>query len=286
MNIAPMKITRPCGSVLCATLLLLPTLARADNPWLPIPGATRVTLSYVTQSADELYAGTTEAPLPDDLEQDSYALAVEHGLSDAWSLFANLGYASSDFSPAGSNDSGLSDTRLGVAWRLVDEYERSGWPTLTARAAAIIDRALEVLAGAKATAERIEVPANRLVFAGNRVFDSENPERGVDFAKAIGFAEALAITHGDDGVKVSCLCPQAVATRMIGVAEDGGTAGVDGVLSPADVAEAVTQGLAVEQFLILPHAEVQTYRERKTADYDRWLGGMRKLRRKFGNPTL
>ncbi|GAB5413129.1 MAG: SDR family oxidoreductase [Congregibacter sp.] len=103
---------------------------------------------------------------------------------------------------------------------------------------------------------------------------------------AIGFAEALAITHGDDGIKVSCLCPQAVATRMIGVAEDGGTAGVDGVLSPADVAEAVTQGLAAEQFLILPHAEVQTYRERKTADYDRWLGGMRKLRRKFGNPTL
>lgn len=139
MNIAPMKITRPCGSVLCATLLLLPTLARADNPWLPIPGATRATLSYVTQSADELYAGTAEAPLPDDLEQDSYALAIEHGLSDAWSLFANLGYASSDFPPAGSNDSGLSDTRLGVAWRLVDEYERAGWPTLTARAAAIIE---------------------------------------------------------------------------------------------------------------------------------------------------
>lgn len=103
---------------------------------------------------------------------------------------------------------------------------------------------------------------------------------------AVGFAEALAITHGDDGVKVSCLCPQAVATRMIGVVEDGGTAGVDGVLAPADVAEAVTKGLAAEEFLILPHAEVKTYRERKTADYDRWLSGMRKLRRKFGNPTL
>ena len=103
---------------------------------------------------------------------------------------------------------------------------------------------------------------------------------------AIGFAEALAITHGDDGIKVSCLCPQAVATRMIGAVEGGGTAGVDGVLTPADVAEAVIRGLASEQFLILPHPEVAAYRERKTADYDRWLGGMRKLRRKFGNPTI
>jgi hypothetical protein len=73
---------------------------------------------------------------------------------------------------------------------------------------------------------------------------------------------------------------------MIGSVEDGGTAGVDGILSPADVAEAVIQGLADERFLILPHPEVATYRERKTADYDRWLGGMRKLRRSFGNPEV
>jgi NAD(P)-dependent dehydrogenase (short-subunit alcohol dehydrogenase family) len=103
---------------------------------------------------------------------------------------------------------------------------------------------------------------------------------------AVGFAEALAITHGDDGIRVSCLCPQAVATRMIGDVSGGGTAGVDGVLAPADVAEAVIEGLAAERFLILPHPEVATYRERKTADYDRWLGGMRKLRRRFGNPTI
>ncbi len=103
---------------------------------------------------------------------------------------------------------------------------------------------------------------------------------------AVGFAEALAITHGDDGIKVSCVCPQAVATRMIGSVEGGGTAGVDGVLSAEQVAAAVIEGLASEQFLILPHAEVASYRQLKAENYDRWLGGMRKLRRKFGNPTL
>ena len=103
---------------------------------------------------------------------------------------------------------------------------------------------------------------------------------------AIGFAEALAITHGDDGIKVSVLCPQAVATQMIGSVEEGGTAGVDGILTPDEVAEAVVQGLAAERFLILPHPQVADYRAHKAGDYDRWLGGMRKLRRRFGNPNL
>ncbi|MEE4145925.1 MAG: SDR family oxidoreductase [Halieaceae bacterium] len=103
---------------------------------------------------------------------------------------------------------------------------------------------------------------------------------------AIGFAESLAITHGDDGIGVSVLCPQAVATRMVGDIGDGdgGTAGVDGVMTPAQVADEVIAGLAAEQFLILPHKEVIEYRRRKTEDYDRWLVGMRKLRKRFGNP--
>lgn len=104
---------------------------------------------------------------------------------------------------------------------------------------------------------------------------------------AIGFAESLAITHGDDGIGVSVLCPQAVATRMVGDIGDGdgGTAGVDGVLTPQQVAGEVVQGLADEKFLILPHKEVELYRQRKADDYDRWLGGMRKLRRRFGHPV-
>ena len=98
---------------------------------------------------------------------------------------------------------------------------------------------------------------------------------------AVGLAEWLAITHGDAGIKVSCLCPQGVRTNMVQQASDGGTAGdvvvAQGLLEPEDVAEAVVQGLRAETFLILPHPEVLTYFQRKAGDYDRWLAGMRKL---------
>ena len=102
---------------------------------------------------------------------------------------------------------------------------------------------------------------------------------------AVSFAESLAITHGDDGIKVSCLCPQAVDTAMTAGTEGGGVAGVDGMLSAEAVAEAVIQGLDAESFLILPHPEVEEYRQNKARSYERWLGGMRKLRRLFTDPV-
>ncbi|MBI3783180.1 MAG: SDR family oxidoreductase [Deltaproteobacteria bacterium] len=98
---------------------------------------------------------------------------------------------------------------------------------------------------------------------------------------AVAFAEWLSITHGDQGIKVSVLCPQAVRTNMILGTEEGGVAGVDGVLEPDQVAQTVVEGLADERFLILPHPQVAEYLRRKTADYDRWLGGMRRLQRRF-----
>jgi len=99
---------------------------------------------------------------------------------------------------------------------------------------------------------------------------------------AVGFAESLSITHGDQGIKVSILCPQGVDTAMLRQGDaKSQPQNLDGVLTPDEVAESVVQGLAAENFLILPHPVVLTYMQRKTADYDRWLGGMRRLRGKM-----
>jgi len=101
---------------------------------------------------------------------------------------------------------------------------------------------------------------------------------------AVALAEWLAVTYGDRGIKVSCLCPQGVNTNML----RGSTSDIDrssasavraggDVLEPEQVADVVVQAIRDETFLILPHPEVLEYLRRKTSDYDRWLGGMRRL---------
>ncbi len=97
---------------------------------------------------------------------------------------------------------------------------------------------------------------------------------------AVGLAEWLAITYGDRGIGVSCLCPMGVATDMVlGNADDPAVAAVvaHDLLTPQAVADAVVAGLAEGRFLILPHPEVATMWERKAADPDRWLAGMRRF---------
>lgn len=98
---------------------------------------------------------------------------------------------------------------------------------------------------------------------------------------ALALAEWLFITHGEDGIKVSALCPQAVESKMT-AGSRGGVAGLDGMLTPAEVAEAVIQGLAEERFMILPHPEVEKYFRNKATDYQRWLRGMQRLQAQFG----
>ena len=97
---------------------------------------------------------------------------------------------------------------------------------------------------------------------------------------AVGLAEWLAITHGDQGIKVSVLCPQAVRTAMTADNPDG-VASIDGMMEPEFLADVVVKSIDAEEFLILPHPEVIDYMRHKTADYGRWIGGMRKLNRRF-----
>jgi NAD(P)-dependent dehydrogenase (short-subunit alcohol dehydrogenase family) len=92
---------------------------------------------------------------------------------------------------------------------------------------------------------------------------------------AVALAEWLSITYGDQGIKVSVLCPQAVRTAM--TARGAGVAGVDGMIEPESAVEAVVEALRDEKFLVLPHPEVADYMQRKSSDYDRWLKGMRRL---------
>lgn len=106
---------------------------------------------------------------------------------------------------------------------------------------------------------------------------------------AVGFAESLAINYGDRGLKVSVVCPQAVATRMIGIEEDsdsldGGFGGneVDGIMQPNTVADIVIDQALAGRFLILTHPEVATYVQRKASDHDRWISGMQRFRQKIG----
>jgi NAD(P)-dependent dehydrogenase (short-subunit alcohol dehydrogenase family) len=97
---------------------------------------------------------------------------------------------------------------------------------------------------------------------------------------AVGFAENLAITHYDQGIRVSILCPQAVDTPMLRSIERPGSARADGVMTAEEVAGVVVAGLAAETFLILPHEQVRTYIRRKGEDYERWIAGMVRFQRK------
>ena len=106
-------------------------------------------------------------------------------------------------------------------------------------------------------------------------------------AAAVSLAEWLAITHHHQGIRVSVLCPQAVRTNIVANSPsnlrsddddlEGGVASGDGVLEPADVAQLCLEAIRDERFLVLPHPEVATYAERKGADRDRWLAGMRRF---------
>ncbi len=94
---------------------------------------------------------------------------------------------------------------------------------------------------------------------------------------AVKLAEFLSINHGDDGIKVSVLCPQGVNTAM--APRSLGDGQTDGIIEPDDLAKTVVECIREERFYVLPHPEVEEYVRRKGDNIDRWLHGMRRLRR-------
>ncbi|HLI43410.1 MAG TPA: SDR family oxidoreductase [Acidimicrobiales bacterium] len=106
----------------------------------------------------------------------------------------------------------------------------------------------------------------------------------------VALAEWLSITHGDAGIRVSCLCPQGVWTAMTGATDPesremtASTAGRDGMLEPEQVAEDVLAAVREERFLVLPHPVVATYEQRRAGDRERWLRGMRRLQASLASP--
>ena len=99
---------------------------------------------------------------------------------------------------------------------------------------------------------------------------------------AVALAEWLAIQHGNAGVRVSVLCPQAVDTPLIAGRAGSSAARNDGVISADELAECVVAGMDTETFLILPHPQVLEYFQRKANGYDRWLNGMRRFAASLG----
>jgi 4-hydroxybenzoyl-CoA reductase subunit alpha len=96
----------------------------------------------------------------------------------------------------------LSDIRLCVAdtdLTPVDLGSYSSRVTLMVGNAALqaAERAKDLVAGA--VAKKLDVPATSLVFADRRVFVASDPSRGVTFAEAVAFAEALHGTLGTTG---------------------------------------------------------------------------------------
>jgi NAD(P)-dependent dehydrogenase (short-subunit alcohol dehydrogenase family) len=99
---------------------------------------------------------------------------------------------------------------------------------------------------------------------------------------ALGFAEWMAITYGDQGIRVSCVCPGAVDTAMLrGAAGDAATsaAAIGGgtAMAPSEAAATILAATIEDRFLILTHPELQEFVVRKAQDPERWIRGMRRL---------
>ena len=98
----------------------------------------------------------------------------------------------------------------------------------------------------------------------------------------VGLAEWLSFTYHNKGIRVSLLAPLGVRTPMLGDTDSPFAQAAAGpIKEPDDVASMVVEAVEEERFLITTDDLAQTWMERKTADPERWLNGMRRLQAKI-----
>lgn len=93
---------------------------------------------------------------------------------------------------------------------------------------------------------------------------------------ALAFAEWLAVTYGDRGIKVSALCPEGVWTPMI----ENAPILQQTAISTDELVEKTLEVLRRESFLVVTHATTLPSFQNKASNYDEWLSKLRHLRRK------
>lgn len=133
-------------TLLTAAVMSFPLAALAENtsPWLPIPGEFSLTLNQTKQSGDNAYIGATSLSLKaitgggaSKYQRSTTTLRASYGLADAVSVDATLGVGRVKIGAA-DNDNGQTDSVIGINWRVLDEFELPGSPTVTLRGAAIL----------------------------------------------------------------------------------------------------------------------------------------------------
>ena len=128
--------------LLALSAAALPAVAQT-SAYTPAPGQLIVSPAYAYQSFDKAWVGKTKITLPDDITQHTGVIAFDYGITSKFAVDAQIGYVRTDsdaFGP-GMRDDGLTDTMVGLRYKLVDETAVDcRWsPTLSLRAGAIIE---------------------------------------------------------------------------------------------------------------------------------------------------
>mgnify|MGYP003331865666 CR=1 FL=1 len=97
---------------------------------------------------------------------------------------------------------------------------------------------------------------------------------------ALSFAESLAINYGMKGIKVSAVCPQYVATPMLGFKGKSQEIRNKNLISPEEAANCIIKGVNKEIFLIVTDSKVMPLFKEKCRNYERWISGMQRLNNK------